>query len=83
MGSECKGLNLNKEKILESAFHNGIPSEIRKNVWQIIIPNKLKINEKLYKILIERAKILIANAEIERLFCKNLKVIEEDLHRTY
>jgi hypothetical protein len=31
----------------------------------MIIPNKLKINEKLYKILIERAKISIANAEKE------------------
>lgn len=49
----------------------------------MIVPNKLKITEKLYKVLLEKVKICEENAEKETHFRKNLKVIEEDLHRTY
>jgi len=68
---------------LDQAFHNGIPTELRKVVWSLIIPNKLKITEKLYKVLLDRAKVCTENAEKDTQFRKNLKVIEEDLHRTY
>jgi hypothetical protein len=56
---------------------------LRKLVWSQIIPNKLKITDKLYKVLLDRAKICTENSEKDTSFRKNLKVIEEDLHRTY
>jgi len=48
-----------------------------------MMPNSLKITEKLYKVLIDRAKLCQENAEKDQQFRKNQKVIEEDLHRTY
>ena len=68
---------------MDIAFHNGIPSEIRSTVWAIVVPNQLKITEKLYKVLIDRAKLCQENAEKDTVFRKNQKVIDEDLHRTY
>jgi TBC1 domain family member 14 len=56
---------------------------LRKVIWSQIVPNKLKITEKLYKVLLDRAKICTENSEKDTSFRKNLKVIEEDLHRTY
>lgn len=60
-----------------------MPSELRKYVWSLVVPNNLKITEKLYSVLLKRAKICTENAEKDSQFRKNLKVIEEDLHRTY
>lgn len=48
-----------------------------------MLSNNLKITEKLYKVLIDRAKLCQDNAEKDHQFRKNQKVIEEDLHRTY
>ena len=49
----------------------------------MIIPNTMKITDKLYKVLVDRVKICQENAEKDTQFRKNSKVIEEDLHRTY
>ena len=49
----------------------------------MIVPNNLKITEKLYLVLLHKVKICEENADKETQFRKNLKVIEEDLHRTY
>ena len=78
-----KALSSSQQKALDLAFHNGIPREIRSIVWSVIVPNSLKITEKLYKVLIDRAKLCQENAEKDTAFRKNQKVIEEDLHRTY
>jgi len=43
----------------------------------------MKITEKLYKVLIDRAKLCQENSEKDTLYRKNAKVIEDDLHRTY
>lgn len=45
--------------------------------------NQLKITEKLYKVLIDRAKLCQENADKDTHFKKYLKVIDEDLNRTY
>jgi hypothetical protein len=68
---------------LELALHLGIPAELRKVVWSIIVGNNLKINYKLYEMFLERVKICQENDNKDVTFRKNLKVIEEDLHRTY
>ena len=78
-----KGLSSSQLKTLETAIHNGVPPEIRAAVWSVMVPNQLKITQKLYKVLIDRAKLCQENAEKDTAFRKNQKVIEEDLHRTY
>lgn len=49
----------------------------------MVVPNTLKISEKLYNVLLDKVKLAQENAEKDTQFRKNLKVIEEDLHRTY
>jgi hypothetical protein len=49
--------------MLDDSFHHGIPTEIRKSVWNLVIPNNLKITDKLYKFLLEKAKIAIGNPD--------------------
>lgn len=61
----------------------GIPSEIRGLVWHQLIGNELRITEQLFKLLLERAELSEINADKDPVFRKNLKVIEEDLHRTF
>ena len=39
-----KGPSSNQLKQLEYAMHLGVPTELRKVVWSLIIPNTLKIN---------------------------------------
>jgi hypothetical protein len=41
----------------------GIPSELRGVVWTELIGNEIRITEKLYEVLLERAKICEQNAE--------------------
>jgi hypothetical protein len=71
------------EKKFKEALKKGIPSELRGIVWQELVSNDLRITNKLYDSLLERAKISEQNAERDPFFRKNLKVIEEDLHRTF
>lgn len=49
----------------------------------MVVPNNLKITEKLYQVLLSKVKLCEENADKDTQFRKNLKVIEEDLHRTY
>ena len=58
-----KHLTNAQQKTLEQAFHNGIPLELRTTVWGLIIPNTMKITEKLYKVLIDRVKLCQENSE--------------------
>lgn len=48
-----------------------------------MIGNELKITQKLYDILLEKGKQSALNTDKDPVFRKNLKVIEEDLHRTF
>ena len=53
-----------------------------------MIGNELRVNHKLYELLLERAQFVMSNiSQLDALdtgsFRKNLKVIEEDLHRTF
>ena len=84
IGTETnKGPSSSALKQLESALHAGIPSELRKTVWSLTMPNDLKINQKMYDIFLERAKICQENQDKDHTFRKNLLVIEKDLHRTH
>lgn len=78
-----KSLSSKQQTLLENAFHQGVPTELRKTVWSMIVPNNLKITEKLYQVLLQKVKVCEENSEKDTQFRKNLKVIEEDLHRTY
>lgn len=69
--------------MLEQAFHQGVPNQLKTEVWSLIMPNTTKINKKLYKVLLDRVNISTENSEKDIHFKKHLKVIEEDLHRTY
>ena len=46
----------NAKKKFKEALVKGIPSEIRGKVWHELIGNNLKVTNKLYNILIEKAK---------------------------
>ena len=84
LGTEtAKGPSSNQLKQLDAALHLGVPTELRKVVWSLFVPNHLKINEKLYEHFIERAKMCQENIDKDTQFRKHVKVIEEDLHRTY
>lgn len=78
-----KQLSAAQWKQLDQAFHKGVPTELRKTVWSLVVPNTLKITPKLYKMLLERVSLCQDNVEKDQAFKKNTKVIDEDLHRTY
>ena len=67
----------------KDALKKGVPIEVRGEVWTAFIGNDLRINETLYKALLTRAQLCEQNIENDIPFRKNIKVIEEDLHRTY
>ena len=74
-------------KKFKEAMKKGIPSELRGQAWSIMIGNELRITDRLYELLLERARqqhLLSPSDQIEGgAYKKNLKVIEEDLHRTF
>lgn len=72
-----------EQLFLEEAFHNGVPIQIRGDIWQLIVPNSLNITPQFYQSLKERVQISITNGNADINFRKNLKVIEEDLFRTF
>lgn len=78
-----KVLSSSQQKQLDAAFQQGVPTELRSTVWALVLQNQLKISEKLYKILVDRAKVCEENADRDTQFQKHRKVIEVDLHRTY
>lgn len=61
----------------------GIPTEVRGDAWESILGNEVRISDKLYDALLERVRLCEENLESEVQFKKNIKVIENDLHRTY
>ncbi|TNV73455.1 hypothetical protein FGO68_gene16015 [Halteria grandinella] len=84
---ELKQGNKASKKLLQ-ALKKGVPLEHRGLAWQSMIGNDLRITDKLYELLLERAHLHMTQLSVmDQLeagaFRKNLKVIEEDLHRTF
>ena len=78
-----EGLDLKGSKTFKEALKKGVPVEARGEVWEMIIGNDLRITTNLYDALLKRARTSEENIENDLEFRKNIKVIEEDLHRTY
>mmetsp|Transcript_24209 Transcript_24209/g.37280 ORF Transcript_24209/g.37280 Transcript_24209/m.37280 type:complete len:99 (+) Transcript_24209:956-1252(+) len=84
LGSETfKNISSSQQKQLEQAFHQGVPTELRKHIWSLVMPNHLRVTPKMYEIFLARTKLSTDNLESDTSFRKSLKVIEEDLHRTF
>lgn len=66
-----KSLSGSQTKQIETALHNGVPAELRGQVWSIIVPNSMKITEKLYKVLIDRVRLCQENTEKDTQFRKH------------
>ena len=77
------GADLKSSKSFKEALKKGVPREVRGEVWQLFLGNALRINQSLYDALLARVRTSEANIENDIDFRKNIKVIEEDLHRTY
>lgn len=60
-----------------------MPIEVRGEAWQNFIGNELRVNEQLYEALLVRVRLAEANIQNDVSFKKNIKVVEEDLHRTF
>jgi hypothetical protein len=43
-------------KKFKDALRKGVPSELRGQAWSTMIGNELRITEKLYELLLERAQ---------------------------
>ena len=78
-----EGVDLKASKTFKAALKRGVPIEARGEVWEMIIGNDLRITSSLYDALLKRARTSEENIENDIEFRKNIKVIEEDLHRTY
>lgn len=70
-------------KGFKDTLKKGIPSELRGEAWLAIIGNELRITDNLYGTLLERVRLCEDNIEKDIAFKKNIKVVEEDLHRTF
>ena len=57
--------------------------EVRGEVWDALIGNELRVNMQLYNALLVRVRLAEDNIQHDQGFKQNIKVIEEDLHRTY
>jgi hypothetical protein len=75
--------NMSSVKGFKDTLKKGIPTELRGEAWLAIIGNELRITENLYGVLLERVRLCEANIEKDIAFKKNIKVVEEDLHRTF
>ena len=60
-----------------------MPIEVRGEVWEHFIGNDMRVNETLYEALLVRVRLAEDNIQNEIAFKKNIKVVEEDLHRTF
>jgi hypothetical protein len=94
MGSMPKLKALPKPKIediksLEEAINQGLPADLRSDVWPHLVPNTIGITEKLYSRLLSQAKILESvvledpNGESEEYFRESYTTIIKDLNRTH
>jgi len=70
-------------KNFKESLKKGVPVEVRGEVWERFIGNHLRITVSLYEALLARVRLAEANIKNDIDFKKNIKVVEEDLHRTY
>jgi len=70
-------------KNFKESLKKGVPVEVRGEVWEHFIGNHLRITVSLYEALLARVRLAEANIKNDIDFKKNIKVVEEDLHRTY
>jgi len=75
--------NMAGVKGFKDMLKKGIPTQLRGEAWLAIIGNELRITDNLYGILLERVRLCEDNIEKDIAFKKNIKVVEEDLHRTF
>ena len=77
---------------LDTEFHLGVPKELRKKVWPVVVNNALVVDEELYESLLERAEELdlkdennLDDPDIDAIkaFKKAQISIVKDLHRTH
>ena len=77
---------LKSNKELPSKFKDdlrkGIPFEVRGEAWSLIIGNDLRINPKMYEALLVRVRLAERALDDEQ-FKQNIKVVGNDLHRTF
>lgn len=70
-------------KTFKLSITSGLPQDLKGYMWLQMQGNTLRITPQLYKLNIERGKLIEANLDKEVQFRKTLKIIEEDLHRTF
>eukprot|EP00351_Strombidinopsis_sp_SopsisLIS2011_P005172 CAMPEP_0116870426 /NCGR_PEP_ID=MMETSP0463-20121206/317_1 /TAXON_ID=181622 /ORGANISM="Strombidinopsis sp, Strain SopsisLIS2011" /LENGTH=173 /DNA_ID=CAMNT_0004506917 /DNA_START=102 /DNA_END=623 /DNA_ORIENTATION=- len=70
-------------KAFKVALKIGIPIEIRGEAWMYLIGNDQRIAQQLYDFLLNRVRFADKSVEKDQTFSKNLKVIENDLNRTF
>ena len=75
--------DLTNSKSFKDALKKGVPIEVRGEAWEHFIGNDLKVNEQLYEALLVRVRLAEDNIQNDIAFKKNIKVVEEDLHRTF
>ena len=67
----------------KDALKKGVPIEVRGEAWECFIGNDLRVNQQLYDALLVRVRLAEENIQNDIAFKKNIKVVEEDLHRTF
>jgi len=75
--------DLSGSKKFKDDLRRGIPPEIRSEVWTQLIGNHIRCSPILYESLLVRVRVAEENMDKDLQFKKNIKVIEEDLHRTF
>jgi hypothetical protein len=62
-------------------LEKGIPYDLRRQIWPVLIGNQALVTEKLYTSLLSRVQQ--AERADDPFFAKTLKTIDTDLNRTY
>lgn len=70
-------------KSFKEALKKGVPLEVRGEVWEALIGNEQRVNMPLYTALLTRVRLAENNIQHDQAFKQNVKVIEEDLGRTF
>ena len=89
MMPKLEKLKKDELKGLEDAFHLGVPPDLRKDIWSILVPNSQNITEKMFQMFWANANVLEAevskdhNGESEPIFRESYTTIIKDLNRTY
>ena len=77
------GNDLSSSRGFKEAIKKGVPVEVRGEAWEQFIGNELRVNTQLYDALLVRVRLAEDNIQNDIGFKKNIKVVEEDLHRTF